>query len=162
MAGFDDTYLGRLRQAVGDRLVLMPGARIVIEDAQGRVLLQHRSDFNVWGVPGGGPEEGEDLTSALLREVKEEVNLDVLDATPFGFASDPAYETITFPNGHRCQYFVLLYYARRFAGEAAVGDDESHAVAWFPPTDLPPMLPNMRRTIDAYLRHRDTGAYQMI
>ncbi len=162
MAGFADSYLGKLREIVGDRLILMPGSRVVVEDDAGRILLQHRFDFGIWGVPGGGPEEGEDITTALLRELKEETGLDTNQATPFGFASDPAFETITFPNGHRCQYFCLLYAVRRFEGRAVVADNESYAVGWFAPDDLPPMLPNMRRTIEAYVRYRQTGEFQVI
>lgn len=162
MSGFAESYLGKLREIVGDRLILMPGSRVVVEDEAGRVLLQHRTDFGVWGVPGGAPEEGEDLTASLLRELKEETGLEADEAIPFGFASDPAFETITFPNGHRCQYFNLLYAVRRFTGEAVVGDDESHAVAWFATDDLPPMLPNMRRTVEAWVRYRRNGQFQVI
>ncbi len=162
MAGFADSYLGKLREIVGDRLILMPGCRVVVEDDAGRLLLQHRSDFGVWGVLAGAPEEGENLTASLLRELKEETGLDAAQATPFGFASDPAFETITFPNGHRCQYFSLLYAVRRYEGQAAVADDESHAVEWFAPSELPPMLPNMRRTVEAYLRYKQSGEFQII
>lgn len=162
MASFAESYLGRLRQLVGDRLILMPGSRVVVEDDRGRVLLQHRSDFGVWGVPGGAPDEGEDLTSSLLRELKEETGLHATQATPFGFASDPEFETITFPNGHRCQYFILLYAVRQFQGQARVADDESHAVEWFEPENLPPMLPNMRRTVEAYIRFKRSGEFQTL
>ncbi|HEX2559063.1 NUDIX domain-containing protein [Phenylobacterium sp.] len=162
MAGFSESYLGRLRQVVGDRLILMPGGRVVVEDGVGRVLLQHRSDFDLWGVPGGAPEEGEDLTASILRELKEETGLDAAEAIPFGFASDPAFETITYPNGHRCQYFILLFAVRTFQGEATVADDESHAVEWFTPDALPQMLPNMRRTVEAYMRFKESGEFQVI
>lgn len=162
MPGFAESYLGRLRAIVGDRLILMPGSRVVVEDQAGRVLLQHRSDFDVWGVPGGAPEVGEDLTSSVLRELREETGLDAAKALPFGFASDPDFETITFPNGHQCQYFILLYAVQEFAGLATVADDESHAVDWFAPDELPPMLPNMRRTVEAYVRYKQSGAFQMI
>ena len=140
----------------------MPGSRVVVEDSSGRLLLQHRTDFDLWGVPGGAPEEGEDLTSSLVRELEEETGLRTSAPVPFGFASDPEYETIVFPNGDRCQYFVMLYAVSTFEGEPAVGDDESHALGWFLPDDLPAMVPNMRRTIEAYLRHRTTGDFQMI
>ncbi|MFN3522158.1 MAG: NUDIX domain-containing protein [Phenylobacterium sp.] len=162
MGGFAESYLGRLREVVGDRLLLMPGARVVVEDVAGRVLLQHRSDFGLWGVPGGAPEVGEDLTAGLLRELLEETGLTADVASPFGFASDPAYETITYPNGDRCQYFVMLYAVRAYSGCAVVNDDESQALEWFATDRLPQMLPNMRRTVEAWVRHKATGAFQMI
>ena len=162
MTGFADTYLGQLRADIGDRLVLMPGARIVIEDPKGLILLQKRTDFGLWGVPGGGPEPGDNILTAIRREVLEEVGLEVEDPQPFGFASDPAFETIRYPNGHRCQYFVMLFFARRFSGRAHVADDESLEVGWFAPDALPDMLPNMRRTLEAFTAHKHTGAFQMI
>ncbi|WP_396956443.1 NUDIX domain-containing protein [Nitrosomonas sp.] len=162
MTGFSDSYLGKLRAVVGARLLLMPGARVIIENAKGEILLQRRSDFDVWGLPGGNAEEGEDLESVVRREVAEEVGLVVDDLHPYGFASDPQHETITFPNGHQCQYFVLMFHTRTYSGQARVSDDESTDVGWFRPDDLPTMLPNMARSVDAYLRYVATGDFQSI
>jgi ADP-ribose pyrophosphatase YjhB (NUDIX family) len=49
----------------------------IIFDAQGRVLLCHRRDLDVWNLPGGGVESGEMPTEAVLREVLEETGLEV-------------------------------------------------------------------------------------
>jgi ADP-ribose pyrophosphatase YjhB (NUDIX family) len=159
---FADSYLGRLRELIGDRLVLMPGARIVIERADGRILLQKRRDFGLWGLPGGNAEEGEGLEAVVIREVAEETGLIVRNVEPFGFGCDPQYETFLFPNGDRAQFFALIFYTRSFEGEAAVADDESSAVGWFAVDGLPEMLPNMVRSIEAYLRFKTTGKFQMI
>ncbi|MDX8507386.1 NUDIX domain-containing protein [Mesorhizobium captivum] len=159
---FADSYLGRLRALIGDRLVLMPGTRIVIERADGCILLQKRNDFGVWGLPGGNAEEGEDLEAVVIRETAEETGLVVSDVEPFGFGCDPQYETFRFPNGDRTQFFVLMFCTRSFEGEAAVTDDESSAVGWFAVDSLPEMLPNMERSIDAYFRFKTTGKFQMI
>ena len=86
MSGFWNSYLGRLRREVGDRLILMPGARIVIEDGQGRILLQERADFGLWGLPGGHAEDGEDLTDMIVRETLEETGLIIASPTPYGFS----------------------------------------------------------------------------
>ena len=161
MLGFAESYLGRLRAVVGDRLVMLPGARIVVEAPAGRILLQQRTDFGLWGVPGGSPEVGDDILTAVVRETEEEVGITPVQPRPFGFASDPATETITYPNGHRCQYFVVLFYARDWVGEPRVADHESRAVGWFEPHALPEMLPNMRRTVAAYDHFRRSGQFQM-
>ncbi|RUU00845.1 NUDIX domain-containing protein [Mesorhizobium sp. USDA-HM6] len=159
---FADSYLGQLRGLIGNRLVLMPGARIVIERADGRILMQKRTDFGLWGLPGGNAEEGEGLEAVVTREVAEETGLIVSDIEPFGFGCDPLFETFQFPNGDRAQFFALMFFARSFEGEPAVTDDESSAVGWFSVDRLPKMLPNMARSIEAYLRFRATGKFQMI
>ena len=162
MTGFAESYLGQLRAIVGDRLLLVPGARIVIEDSEGRILLQQRSDFGVWGLPGGNAEEGESLESVVVREVVEETGLTVSDLKPFGFGCDPAHETITFPNGDRCQFFALIFYTKSFAGSATIADEESSALAWFDLGNLPTLLPNMARSLEAYQRFKTSGEFQMI
>lgn len=86
---FADSYLGQLRALIGDRLVLMPGARIVIERADGSILLQKRTDFGLWGLPGGNAEEGEGLETLVVREALEETGLIVSDVEPFGFGYLP-------------------------------------------------------------------------
>ena len=55
------------------------GARVVILDDDGRVLMlrQHHENRDIWMVPGGGIEEGENAIDAAKREVKEETGLDI-------------------------------------------------------------------------------------
>jgi len=143
-------------------MLLVPGARIVIEDTDRRILLQHRSDFGVWGLPGGNAEIGEPLEAMITREVLEETGLTIANPTPFGFANDPAYETFTFPNGHQCQFFGMLFATTVYTGTLRVADDESLALDWFTRDALPEMLPNMARTIEALDRYRATGTFQLI
>lgn len=162
MTSFSQSYLGRLRAVVGDRLLLVPGMRIVVEREDGAVLLQLRSDYRLWGLPGGVPDEGEGADETAIRETLEETGITAIDPRPFGFACDPAHEVWTYPNGDRCHYFTLLYGARRFTGELIGSNDESLKVGWFGLDVLPPLLPVMRRTLDAYARHRATGEFQMI
>lgn len=161
MTDFNDSYLGQLRQTLGSRLLLVPGARIVIENAAGEILLQQRSDFGLWGLPGGNAEPGEDITTSIIREVFEETGLTISDPVPFGFGSDPKRESVTFPNGDACQFFVLAFTTRTFSGALQMLDGESLALDWVAPSDLSDMLPNMAATVDAYLRFCETGEFQM-
>ena len=162
MIDFADSYLGRLRQIVGNRPLLMPGVRVVVERDDGAILLQHRSDFRIWGLPGGVPDEGEGLEAVAVRETIEETGLRPLAPKPFGFACDPAYEVWTYPNGHVCHYFTLLFFATAFEGELAADLEESLNVGWFAPTALPELMPQMSRTLEAYAAFRRDGTFQMI
>ncbi len=129
---FDSSYVGQLRRLVGKRLLLVPGARIIVRDAEGCSLLQKRSDFGAWGLPGGNAEEGENLETVIVREVKEETGLEVHDVQPFGFGSTPSLETFTFPNGDRAQHFVMNFFTHRYDGEPEILDDESTGLALVP------------------------------
>lgn len=49
----------------------------VIFDEKGRVLLVHRTDYDLWNLPGGTLENEESPVAAVIREVKEETGFDV-------------------------------------------------------------------------------------
>ena len=159
---FEESHLGKIRQLVGSQLLLVPGARIVIEGLDGKVLLQKRSDLGLWGLPGGNAEPGEDLAAVVAREVFEETGLTISNPEPFGFGCNPEVETVTFPNGDVCQFFVLNYFTKTFSGKLAMLDGESLALEWFDTSDLPEMLPNMKSSLLAYKTYCSTGKFQMI
>jgi len=53
------------------------GAGIILQDSEGRLLLQKRVDDGKWSIPGGWMEEGETPERAAIRETKEETGLDI-------------------------------------------------------------------------------------
>jgi 8-oxo-dGTP diphosphatase len=48
---------------------------------QGKILLLHRQDHkpegNTWCLPGGKADKGEELIDAMMREMKEEISIDI-------------------------------------------------------------------------------------
>lgn len=52
------------------------GVGVLLID-NGKILLGLRTDNHTWGSPGGGVEDGESPIDAVIREVKEETNLDI-------------------------------------------------------------------------------------
>jgi 8-oxo-dGTP pyrophosphatase MutT (NUDIX family) len=160
---FRDSYLYPIRQKVGADLLLLPGGSCLFVDTDGRVMLERRSDFKLWGVPAGSPEPGEDIATAVRREMLEETGVSPTRVIPYGFCSDPKTKTIVYPNGHRCQYFVMLFYADWPAGAVPVTSEESLEFGWFKPDALPAdVMPSAPATIAAYLRFRETGVFQLI
>jgi 8-oxo-dGTP diphosphatase len=104
---------------------------VALVDADGRVLLaerpQGKSMAGLWEFPGGKVREGETPEAALIRELKEELGIDVTASclAPFTFAS------------HGYQDFHLLmplYVCRRWQG--MVTPQEGQRVAWVRPTRL--------------------------
>ena len=161
MDSFTESYIGQLRSHVGNQLLLLPGARIVIEDSENRVLLQLRSDFNIWGLPGGNAEPGESLEQVVKREAFEETGLTLDDVDVFGFGNNPKHETHTFPNGDKCQFFVLNFYASTHTGTVDSNNEESLKLEWFKMDELPEMLPNMHASLVAFQQYKKTGKFQL-
>ena len=56
---------------------LVVAVTAVVTNDQGELLLQKRTDNDLWGLPGGAMNIGESVAQAVIREVKEETTLDV-------------------------------------------------------------------------------------
>lgn len=57
------------------------GVRAACFDAEGRVFLVRHSYVPGWHMPGGGVERGETLAAALVKELREEGNLEIAGST---------------------------------------------------------------------------------
>jgi len=77
--GYRDSYLWRLRQAVGNDLVLMPGSMIALQRGDGRVLLTRRADDGTWCLPAGAAEPGGSFARTAVDELTEETGVRVAE-----------------------------------------------------------------------------------
>ena len=116
-------------------------------DVDGRVLIAERpagrSMAGLWEFPGGKVGIGESPEAALVRELREELGIEVCETciAPFTFASH-AYDSF--------HLLMPLYLCRRWEGE--LSPREGQRIKWvraarladypMPPADLPliPML----------------------
>jgi 8-oxo-dGTP diphosphatase len=122
------------------RLVLVVAAALI--DADGRVLLAQRpagrSMAGLWEFPGGKVEAGETPEAALIRELREELSIEVRPKclAPFTFASH-AYDSF--------HLLMPLYLCRNWGGDVEAREGQS--LAWvranrlgdyeMPPADEP-------------------------
>jgi 8-oxo-dGTP diphosphatase len=122
------------------KIVLVVACALI--DVDGRVLLaqrpQGRAMAGLWEFPGGKMEAGEKPEQTLIRELKEELGIDVKEAclAPLTFASH-AYDDF--------HLMMPLYVCRRWEGTATAL--EGQQLAWvrpnklrdypMPPADLP-------------------------
>ncbi len=111
------------------KLLLVVACALV--DVDGRVLIAQRpkgkSMEDLWEFPGGKLEPGESLEGALIRELKEELDVDTEDAclAPFVFASH-AYEEF--------DLLMPLYVCRKWKGTPRAL--EHQAITWVRPNEL--------------------------
>jgi 8-oxo-dGTP diphosphatase len=114
-----------------ERPPIVPIVCAALIDGDGKVLLQQRPKgkamAGLWEFPGGKIAAGESPETALCRELKEELGLDIAEAnlTPFGFAS------------HRYDSFhilLLLYRCRRWHGTPVAREGQS--LAWVEPGSM--------------------------
>lgn len=162
--GFEGSSLWRIRQRVGPDLVLWPGASVVVEDADGRVLLGLRGDSGEWAMPGGGSEEGSSFASTALTELREETGLeaDPADLVAFATVSTPADHINTYPNGDVTHYFGLYVVVRRWRGEPLPDGDELTELRWFERDDLPePLMHSSAVALGYYAAFLETGVFQI-
>ncbi|MBR0228178.1 MAG: NUDIX domain-containing protein [Clostridia bacterium] len=82
-------YIMELRKVVGHRTLIMPCAAVILEDGQGKILLQKRVDDGNWSYHGGAIETDESAEDAARREVREELNLELDELRLLGVYSGP-------------------------------------------------------------------------
>ncbi|MBV9783316.1 MAG: GNAT family N-acetyltransferase [Acidisphaera sp.] len=116
--------------AEGEKPLLLVAACALV-DADGRVLLARRPEgkkmAGLWEFPGGKLNPGETPEAGLIRELREELGIDVTEAclAPFAFASH-AYE--------RFHLLMPLFLCRRWKGIPQ--SREGQALAWVRPNRL--------------------------
>ena len=135
------------RMALDERLSHIPfiqtGSCVIIRNTKGQILLQERTDRNMWGLPGGCQDLGEDLRDTAVREVYEEtsIRLDphelILIDTMSGSARRNSY-----PNGDIVYNNVSLYLADVDINDTSTlqGDSETKRLEFFDLDKLPTNL----------------------
>jgi|SRR5215469_2862318 len=111
------------------KLVLVAACALI--DPDGRVLIAQRPPgkqmAGLWEFPGGKVEAGERPETALIRELREELDIEVKEAclAPFTFASH------SYPDFH---LLMPLYVCRRWEGIPCAR--EASAIKWVRPRDM--------------------------
>lgn len=154
MTAYVGSHLWQLRQQVGSRLLLMPGAQVLLVDASDRILFQRSRDTGLWELPAGAAEPGGSFRSTAVRELFEETGLTVAeeDLVPFASLSEADLHTLTYPSGDVLHCFALCFEARRWTGALAPGVDEVVELGFFdcPPAELHPPTKVVLELYDAY------------
>ena len=106
-------------------------AAVALLDSEGAMLIakrpQGRPLAGLWEFPGGKVEAGEEPEEALIRELHEELGIDIAkrDLTPLTFAS------YAYPDFH---LLMPVYLCRRWQGRVAA--HEGQELLWVKPGAL--------------------------
>ncbi|MEU6877959.1 NUDIX domain-containing protein [Streptomyces sp. NPDC046712] len=138
---------------------VVPSVTAVVRDEQGNVLLIHKTDNNLWALPGGGHDAGESIAQTVVREVHEETGISVAVGDIVGLYTDPQH-VIAYDDGEVRQQFSICFHARPVGG-ALRTSSESREVRWVSPADLYSLNihPSMRLRITHGLDASRTAPY---
>ncbi len=118
-------------------VLLQDGAAAIIVNDKGQILLQSRTDNERWGLPGGCQELGERFEETVIREVKEETNLEITEDNLelIGIIAGGTRRK-EYPNGDVVINNTALYCVKNYTGEVK-WDSESKDMRFFDLDNLP-------------------------
>src|ERR1700733_9207124 len=129
-------FIRRLRDLIGNELLVLPSAAVLPRDDHGRVLLVRLVDSGLWATIGGGIEPDESPQEAALREAQEEARVELELGPILAVLGGPEYR-LTYPNGDQTSYVVTVYDATIVGGTPTADGDETSAVEWWDTNNLP-------------------------
>lgn len=124
----------------------VPTVDIIIEAADGIVLIERRNPPPGWALPGGFVDYGESLEEAAVREAREETGLNVTLVRQF--------HTYSAPDRDPRQHTISTVFIAMASGTLKAGDDARQARV-FRPNQLPPLAFDHEHIIQDYLVCRD-------
>lgn len=134
---------------------IVPSVTAVVTDDQGRLLLVHKTDNNLWALPGGGVDVGESVAHAAVREVKEETGIDVEVTGLVGLYTDPRH-VMAYDDGEVRQQFSICFTTRMLGGELATSSETSEVeFVDVERIDELPIHPSMRLRIQHWQDQRE-------
>jgi len=116
-------YLANIRSLVGHQLLCLPSVTGIVKNADGDFLLVRNSGSAQWTTPGGMIEPDDRPAESIVRELKEELNLDVKVKSLLGVFGGPEFRML-YPNGDEVNYTTAVFECEIINGSPMVDMDE--------------------------------------
>lgn len=155
-------YLLDLRKVVGNRTIVTVGASVILVNEEGQILLIHRKDNGLWGLPAGSTEIKEAPIDTAIREVEEETGIQ-LTQNELNLVQVFGGENFfyTYPNGDQCSNVVISYSATiKKSQDIAKITSETDDADWFYPSKLPSNIAHHEQIILKYFFNWSKSFYK--
>ncbi len=116
---------------------MIPAVAVILRDGSERILVQ-LNHTGQWSLPAGAIEPGETPAHAAVREVREETGLVTRAVRILGVLGGPNCRVV-YPSGDQVEYVVTAFECRHVSGTLVDETDETAALRWFAPTEMPPL-----------------------
>ncbi|MFA6118670.1 MAG: NUDIX domain-containing protein [Parachlamydiales bacterium] len=103
---------------------------IIFSNDRKKILLIKRRDVPVWVLPGGGIEDNETSTEAVIREILEET----------GYKTRITKKVGEYTPINKLARYTHLYECQIISGEASLSD-ETREISFFEVNKLPKLIP---------------------
>lgn len=97
----------------------------IIFNDKGQVLLCHRTDQDLWNLPGGGMHDNESPWDGVVRETMEEVGIKISINQLAGIYHLPTHNQI-----------IFSFICKHVEGKPTLSD-EADQIEWFDPNNFP-------------------------
>lgn len=118
----EKSYILKLRSALKEELrnmeLFQNGSAIIVVNDNKEILLMHRTDRDLWCIPGGLQELGETFEEVAIRELKEETGLEtnLENLKLVNVISGPSRKN-SYPNGDIVYNNTVLFYVEKYFGQ---------------------------------------------
>ncbi len=103
---------------------------VAIVEKEKKILLEQRKDSNRWAFIGGGLELNETIEECVVREIKEETNLNITEIRFLNIFSNPS-RIIKYPNGKIKRSITIAFKADIENFNRLICSTESHQLAFY-------------------------------
>ena len=107
---------------------------VILNEAGEVLLVKHRPERKgfwqgKWICPGGALEVGEKITDGIIREVKEESGLDILNVKLF-------FQKSNIDVAKNKQFVTLVFHAKTSSADVVLSPEDHDNYAWINPSEI--------------------------